>query len=198
MAAGTSCGINGGGGGSTCSGNVDAGCGNCGGLNQNCCPGGGNAFDFCTAPGTSCSPANDRCQACGGPGQPCCEGNLCSGGGCCDGNTNQCVAAAANCSQGQGVCANNGCANGACGRLGQPACGNGVGCTGPFTRESNGVCVACGGAGQRCCDSNQGSYCGLPFACQGNTCAPCGGAGQLCCPGGKCSAGLGCNNNQCQ
>jgi hypothetical protein len=81
-----------------------------------------------------------------------------------------------------------------CGKLGQPACQNNVACTAPFTFDNNGVCVACGGPGQRCCDGAGGRYCGAGASCgQNQQCEPCGAATQLCCMGRFCDLGTACN-----
>ena len=114
-------------------------------------------------------------------------------GGCCDNNTNRCIGAGLMCSGQTGVCANGGCQNGACGRLGQPACMGDVACTAPFTVEAGGQCVACGGVGQRCCNGRGGDFCGAGAACgNNNQCEACGGSGQLCCLGRFCNGTAAC------
>ena len=103
------------------------------------------------------------------------------------------------CGGGLGTCQGGGCVSGAlfCGRLGQPICAGDVACTAPYTVAQGGICVACGGPGQRCCDSPAGRYCGAGAVCGANTqCEPCGAATQLCCLGRFCDTGA-CTNNRC-
>jgi hypothetical protein len=159
-------------------------------MGQMCCPGSpnnGNAADYCLAGGLACSPGSHMCVTCGGGGQPCCDGNSCTGMGCCDHSAamGQCVASGSACGGGAGNCANGAC--GTCGGAGQMTCGNGVGCTAPFTREQNGNCVACGDAGGPCCRGVGGDLCKTGLACGDNgMCATCGGNMQPCCPGSAC------------
>lgn len=167
-------------------------CANCGGAGKKCCAGDGPAAHFCTAALLACHRLLDDCVACGGAGQACCEGSGCTNGGCCDGTTATCVSAGDACN-GQGTCTAGGCQGGSCGRLGQPPCGGGVGCTAPRTVDSGGVCVACGGGGQPCCAASGGGYCGSPNVCIGAWCAHCGGLGEPCCAGRFCGAALSCN-----
>jgi hypothetical protein len=100
-----------------------------------------------------------------------------------------------------GACTAGGCAGGACGRLGQPACPGGFACTAPYTEDVNGTCVACGGVGQRCCQGGGNTpYCGGANVCgpQGNLCEACGGQGQPCCLGRSCTGTATCNGqNRC-
>ncbi|MHB8878780.1 MAG: hypothetical protein ACYC8T_34195, partial [Myxococcaceae bacterium] len=117
---------------------------------------------------------------------------LCGNGGCCDQNTGLCISGdAGTCPNGNGACLFGGCRGGTCGLLGQLRCPNGTDCTSPSTVDVNGRCVACGGAGQECCAAQGGDWCGLPYACNGNTnhCEHCGAAGELCCQGRFCDAG---------
>jgi hypothetical protein len=66
------------------------------------------------------------------------------------------------------MCAGGGCGT-SCGKLGQPACMGGVGCTAPDTINVNGNCEACGGNGERCCRND---FCARPYTCNNATCAP--------------------------
>jgi hypothetical protein len=128
----------------------------------------------------ACAGPNRTCVSCGSGGEPCCDGNWCDDGGCCDNSFNvpTCVAAAigdaaaGTCSQGHGTCSNGGCQGGTCGEIGQPCCGDGVGCTAPYAFcNGNNLCVACGGQNQRCCPAIRGNdWCGEPFNCNGATC----------------------------
>jgi hypothetical protein len=145
-----------------------------------------------------------NCAACGGAGQPCCNGTSCGGGGCCDNNTGLCLGAGTACGAGAnaGTCTNGGCQSGRCGRLGEPACPGGIGCTAPYTFEQNGNCVACGAQDQICCDNgNNGRYCGAGELCvnngNGGRCQACGGMGQACCLGRTCATGACNGNNVC-
>jgi hypothetical protein len=177
----------------------------CGGAGEGCCfgPGGGGAVGFCTASGLGCVDLGGgapTCVACGGAGEPCCDGNLCSGGGCCDHSSHLCVASGSACGGNQGNCTSGGCMGGACGRIGQACCGGQVRCTAPFSDCNNGQCQACGGLNQPCCPARNGGgdFCGAPFVCDGGSgmCVHCGGSMERCCPGGVCATGA-CNNGRC-
>jgi hypothetical protein len=138
------------------------------------------------------------CQQCGGAGQPCCDNNVCGDNtGCCDHNNDTCVLAGAMCSMMEGACTAGGCMGGACGQAGQATCQNGVGCTAPFTVEDNGMCVPCGGNGQRCC-TGRGDSCGSGFVCNGNgMCEACGTSGKRCCAGLSCATGTCTGGGMC-
>jgi hypothetical protein len=149
-------------------------CGGCGAAGQPCCPivPDGVAAPSCTVTGLTCAVATMTCVSCGGAGQPCCDGSRCANGGCCDHATpgGVCVAQSASCSNG-GSCVARGCANGTCGRLREPSCSDGIGCTAPLSIEHDGVCTPCGGSGEPCCETVGGKYCSPPFVCNAaNSC----------------------------
>ena len=123
---------------STC---VNGSCGTCGAAGQDCCRDANGQRTLCTASGLACG-QNQKCVACGGAGEECCAGNACGAGGCCDNNTNLCIASGGACSSNTGTCSGGGCQGGTCGKLGQPACSGDVACTAPFTIRGNGVCVS--------------------------------------------------------
>jgi hypothetical protein len=173
-----------------CTNGACVGVSTCGGNGDGCCPGGGNNGDFCTDSGTVC--VNMKCETCTAiGGQFCCTGNWCPSGGCCDGNSQQCIASGSGCAV--GTCMAGGCDDGRCGQEGKPCCGSGVGCTAPLTRCSlANLCDPCGGFDQRCC---AGKVCSEGYSCDPlDKCRRCGGSNQLCCPGRLCNSGLSCNN----
>ena len=133
-------------------------CGTCGGAGQACC-----ADEMC---GNGLACLNNVCGMCGGAGQACCGGNSCKDNGCCDNSQNNgtCVGNMAMCGQNQGVCNAGGCQNGACGKVGQACCMNGVGCTAPLTQCRQNVCAACGHNGETCCE---GRTCDNGLNCTG-------------------------------
>jgi hypothetical protein len=107
--------------------------------------------------------------------------------------------------------AGNGCISspsgnycGKCGELDQACCDNATCHAGTCATTRPGFpdkCTnACGGPGQACCDSQEGSGCQTGHACVGRvmdvggTCMPCGKDGQICCGGGgsACQPNLGC------
>jgi hypothetical protein len=71
------------------------------------------------------------------------------------------------------MCSSGGCMAGACGKVGEPCCGNGGNgnCTSPYSVCGGGgggggnTCRACGGNGQACCATASGVFCGAPFTC---------------------------------
>jgi hypothetical protein len=197
----------------TCTDGACVGGGNvtCGGIGDGCCNGNpngnGEAYDFCTTPGTVCYEVtnnNEICGLCGGVGQPCCEGILCDGDACCDDGPKPptCVASGGSCSGSDGVCSGGGCLGGTCGLVGQVECPS-AGCTAPYTENNNNMCEPCGGLGQECCDSENGKFCGSPNVCFDGIdkfCEACGAIGQACCLGDLCPASGSCNsvNSRCQ
>lgn len=65
----------------------------------------------------------------------------------------------------------------------------GVCATGETCDASTGMCVPCGGDGERCCDAD---LCSAGRVCSGGTCTPCGGNGEPCCAGRSCDAARIC------
>lgn len=166
----------------------------CGGVDQPCCKPGAGSLPFCTT-GT-CDAARQKCVACGAPGLPCCDGNVCTKGGCCDHNTNTCIAEQAQCGNGA-KCEAGHC--GCCGGQLQPQCAKGVGCTAALAFAEDTVCKPCGLKGGPCCPGGQDDYCLPNYACawspdgtQG-TCVDCGSYGQRCCNGRFCDSGYHCD-----
>jgi hypothetical protein len=113
-----------------------------------------------------------------------------------------CVMSGSACSDGS-QCNAGGCSNGACGKIGQACCGNGIECTAPFVTCGGGglaggsFCRVCGGLGERCCPGAGNDFCSAPYACNpSGTCDTCGAPGQICCPGRLCKTGT-CTNDRC-
>ncbi len=198
---------------------VDPGEGPCGPAGRACCAGRtcelglrcGRGDVCCVGPGSpvACSTASD-----------CCTGLTCQGGACCGPR-------GGSCSGGSDCCGGLVCASGVCrnpeiddidgpgpGGPGDGASCGGVGgscCPGFTCRSGNvcdsatGRCVACGDAGQRCCDG--ASACTRPtLSCDGTNCVEitdpayaCGEIDQPCCdasgrPGGTdCTGDLVCS-----
>ena len=69
----------------------------------------------------------------------------------------------------------------------------------------DGICVACGGANEVCCDSPGIPKCDAPLACNGgqigvlgHCTGDCGAIGLACCPDSGCPASGTCVDGQCQ
>ena len=151
---------------------------------------------------------------CGGPGQPCCPANTCEGRRLLRagvrrrrhprlhrGRRDLRRAAARPAPATTAACAT--VAGAPCGLTGQPCCGlNATGgggfCSGDSARCTMGTCLACGGAGQLCCQGGDAYACSRGLQCLDNgmdapdTCGECGGPNQRCCADDECSSGLTC------
>jgi hypothetical protein len=108
-------------------------------------------------------------STCGGRDQACCPGNVCNGGGCC--MKGQCVANGTPCR------ADATCLEGSCGGCGATMprpqeCCPGRACTASRTAcvgMAGGMCQACGGSGQGCCDDG---FCEANLRCDTSVAPP--------------------------
>lgn len=150
----------------TCAGGWCTGCGD---LSEPCCT--LARGERCRGPNLTCS--GERCQACGRVGELCCDDTRCGEGAVCF--LGRCRVPG----QPGGPClANNGCAAGCCVQQEHStrAC-VAVGTTCPGTTEqcsADGSCGSCGGADERCCDSDSSRiprYCSAAgVTCTGERC----------------------------
>jgi hypothetical protein len=218
-----------------CDGTVDeaARCG----TGQTCTAGACACSAGFTGCGFECVDTKTDADHCGACGQDCGSGGACTNGACScpapsvvcgqtctdtQASLNNCGACGATC---QGIaqggqfqsCLAGACK--ACGRLDQPCCRAGVGCTGALTCQgtqgaADSKCVCAAGSimcGMTCVDpsSDEDNCGGCGSACTANevcltkgeqtSCVACGGVGEACCDrgfgAGLCRGGAACGPN---
>lgn len=137
--------------------------------------------------------------------EDCCGSLACDNGSCCMAAGSPCRSSNECCDElaclpsenGVGNTCQTQAADALAGRNGQPCVGGTTCFSGQVCNFVTGICEACGGQGQTCCDTNiacnDGLLCGLGGVCQAVD-GSCGFPGGPCCDPGYCQQGF-CNTN---